>query len=167
MGQIKRRRNSGEDVLLKKLVEEHGAKNGYPWLSLYPYIAKFREIFPFSSVSPVFPGTSKTLSLSLPGFQSSKNLNPINRIEQEDEVTLVLAYEPNPSNFMPQTSITQSDNSVLTSMEKQLLSPNILTVLQDMIRKEVKNYVFELENEWDSRNTEATMDAIVNIVSKD
>ncbi|XP_010314115.1 uncharacterized protein [Solanum lycopersicum] len=94
--------------------------------------------------SPVLPGPSTTLSLSLPGFKSSKNWNPINRIEQEDEVTLVSASEPNPSNFMPQTSITQSDNSSLTSMEKQLLSPNILTVLQDVIRKEVKNYVSEL-----------------------
>uniref|UniRef100_K4DDL4 HTH myb-type domain-containing protein n=1 Tax=Solanum lycopersicum TaxID=4081 RepID=K4DDL4_SOLLC len=101
----------------------------YPWLSLDPHIAPFSEIFPFSSVSPVFPGLSTTMSISLIGFQSSQNLNPINPIEQEDEVTLVLASEPNPSNFMPQTSITQSGNSCLTNMEKQLLSPIILKVL--------------------------------------
>ena len=81
------------------------------------------------------------------------NLNPINRIDQEDELIVVSASEPNQSNFMPQTSITQNVNSGRKSMENQLLRPNILKALQDMIRKEVKNYVSELENERDSRNT--------------
>uniref|UniRef100_A0A3Q7JUC9 Uncharacterized protein n=1 Tax=Solanum lycopersicum TaxID=4081 RepID=A0A3Q7JUC9_SOLLC len=61
----------------------------YPWLSLYPYIAQLSEIFPFSSGSLVLPSPSTTLILSLSGFKPIKNLNPINRIDQEDEVTLV------------------------------------------------------------------------------
>ncbi|KAK6774003.1 hypothetical protein RDI58_029242 [Solanum bulbocastanum] len=138
-----------------------------PQLSLNSFITSLGEIMLLSSVSPVLLGPSTTLGLSLPGFKSSENLNLINHIEQV--VELISASEPTPSNFMPQTSTTQNDNSGLTSMEKQLLSPNILKVLQDMIRKEVKNYVSELENERDSMNTEATMDATVNnnSVSKD
>ena len=50
-----------------------------------------------------------------------------------------------------------------------MLSQNICKALKDMIRKKVKNYVSELENERDSMNTEATVDATVNNigVSKD
>ncbi|KAK4727114.1 hypothetical protein R3W88_032031 [Solanum pinnatisectum] len=140
-----------------------------PQLSLNSSIIPLGEIMPLSSISLVLPGPSTTLRLSLPGFKSSENLNLINRIEQVAELILVSASEPTPSNFMPQTSTTQNDNSGLTRTEKQLLSPNILKVLQDIIQKEVKNYVSELENERDSMNTEATMDATVNYigVSKD
>ncbi|KAG5570796.1 hypothetical protein H5410_060562 [Solanum commersonii] len=139
-----------------------------PQLSLSPSITSLGEIMPLSSVSPVLPGPLTSLSLFLPGFKSSENLNQINRIEQVAEMTPVAvsthvsASKPTPSNFMPQISIAQNDNSDLTSMGKQFLSPNILKVLQDMIQKEVKNYVLQLENKRDSMNTEATMDAIVN-----
>ncbi|XP_015060233.1 transcription factor MYB44-like [Solanum pennellii] len=140
-----------------------------PHLSLNSSITQLGEIMPLSVVSPVLHGPSTTLSLSLPGSKSGENLNPINRIEKVAELTPVSTSQPNLSNFISQTSTTQNDNSGLTSMEIQLLSPNIWKVLQDMIRKEVKNYGSQLENERDSMNTEATVDATVNNigVSKD
>ncbi|KAK4706904.1 hypothetical protein R3W88_033547 [Solanum pinnatisectum] len=133
----------------------------FPQLSLYPPVTPIGEICPFLSFSPVIPEKSKSLSpcgsnmsnlvapimpdpsthlsLSLCEFRSTKELNLVNRIEQIDQLEFVSTCEPTPSNFMPQISITQS-GMLVTSTEKQLLSPKFLMVLQDMIRKRSYNF---------------------------
>ncbi|KAG5611113.1 hypothetical protein H5410_022394 [Solanum commersonii] len=75
--------------------------------------------------------TEPSISLSPCGYnmsnldlsRSTKNSNLGNRIEQIGQLAPILESEPNPSNFIPQLSITQSGNSGLTSMDKQLLRP--------------------------------------------
>ncbi|KAG5573444.1 hypothetical protein H5410_063210 [Solanum commersonii] len=60
-------------------------------------------------MTPVLESELATsLSLSLPEFKSSKNLNRVNQIEKIVELTPLLASEPIPSIFMPQISITQN-----------------------------------------------------------
>ncbi|WMV25729.1 hypothetical protein MTR67_019114, partial [Solanum verrucosum] len=53
-----------------------------PQLILYPPSAPLGEILTISSFAPIIPDPSTDLSLSLPGFRSTKYLNPVNQIEQ-------------------------------------------------------------------------------------
>ncbi|WMV25740.1 hypothetical protein MTR67_019125 [Solanum verrucosum] len=139
-----------------------------PQLSHYPPSAPIGEIFTLSSVAPGIPDPSTYLSLSLPRFRSTKDLNPVNRIEQIGQLAPISVSKPTPSNFMPQISITHSGN-VGHKYKERVVEPKIFGSLQDMIRKEVKNYMSELETRSASMNTEAIRDAIVNkiAVSKD
>ncbi|XP_049391473.1 transcription factor MYB41-like [Solanum stenotomum] len=84
--------------------------SGVPLFSLYPPSAPLGDILTFSSVSPVLPDPSTYLSLSLPGFKSTKNSNSRNRIEQIDQLAPISESESTPSNFIPQLSTTQSGN---------------------------------------------------------
>ncbi|XP_049373430.1 transcription factor MYB44-like [Solanum verrucosum] len=81
-----------------------------PQLILYPPSAPLGEILTISSFAPIIPDPSTDLSLSLPGFRSTKYLNPVNQIEQISQTTPISASKPTSSNFMPQISITQSGN---------------------------------------------------------
>ncbi|KAG5610256.1 hypothetical protein H5410_021537 [Solanum commersonii] len=72
----------------------------------YPPSAPLGEILTFSSVAPIMLDPSTHLSLSLRGFKSTKDLNPVNRIKQIAQLESVSTCEPIPSNFMPQISIT-------------------------------------------------------------
>ncbi|KAH0682937.1 hypothetical protein KY289_020689 [Solanum tuberosum] len=75
--------------------------SGVPLFSLYPPSAPLGEILTFSSVSPVLPDPPTYLSLSLPGFRSTKNSNSGNRIEQIGQLAPISESEPTPSNFIP------------------------------------------------------------------
>ncbi|KAK4731892.1 hypothetical protein R3W88_024880 [Solanum pinnatisectum] len=66
----------------------------FPPLCLYPSITSLGGILPLSPISPVMSDPSTSLSISLPGFGSSKNLNRMNQIEQVVELTPVSASEP-------------------------------------------------------------------------
>ncbi|KAK4733819.1 hypothetical protein R3W88_008080 [Solanum pinnatisectum] len=161
------------------------------FLSLYPPIAPLCGILPFLSVSPVMhePSTSLNLCVSnmnnlgfyrLPRlslyppsaslgefFTLLSEMNPMNQIEQ-------ICMEPlsaskfTLSNFIPQISITQSGN-VGHKYGELVVKLGIFDILQFMIRKEVKNYMLELQNGSLSMNTDAIRDVIVNKIgfSKD
>ncbi|KAG5570927.1 hypothetical protein H5410_060693, partial [Solanum commersonii] len=107
----------------------------FPRLCFYSPIVPPCENLPISTILPYY--WSINISESF-GFKSRKKIDPINRIEKVAELTLILTCEPTPSNFIAQISITQNDDSGLPSMEKQLWSPNLFNILQDMIRKEVQ-----------------------------
>ncbi|KAM3337970.1 transcription factor MYB73 [Capsicum galapagoense] len=88
------------------------------------------------------PDISTSLSLSLPGFGSSEDSN---------------------------TPIIQNCNFGPSSIEKQLFSPEFLRVVQDMIRKEVENYMSQYEEERVAMYTEAVKNNVINNIeiSKD
>ncbi|XP_060171190.1 transcription factor MYB44-like [Lycium barbarum] len=100
------------------------------------------------------PDALTSLSLSLPGSgsESGENSGRVTRIQQVAETV-----------FMPQNHCSFG----LSSMEKQLFSPDFLVVLQDMIRKEVENYMSGFDDKGVSIHTEAIRNAIVNHISKD
>ncbi|MCD7470780.1 hypothetical protein HAX54_010890 [Datura stramonium] len=111
------------------------------------------------SVQRVEPAPSTSLSLSLPGFGSTENAKGVTRIQQVAEP----AAEAAPPIFTPRIPVTENCIFGPSSMEKQLFSPEFMVVLQDMIRKEVKNYMSEFEDERvSSMHTEAIRNAIVN-----
>ncbi|KAM3289605.1 transcription factor MYB73 [Capsicum chacoense] len=88
------------------------------------------------------PDLSTSLSLSLPGFGSSEDSN---------------------------TPIIQNCNFGPSSIEKKLFSPEVLRVVQDMIRKEVENYMSQYEEERVAMYTEAVKNNVINNIeiSKD
>uniref|UniRef100_M1DNR2 Sucrose responsive element binding factor 1 n=1 Tax=Solanum tuberosum TaxID=4113 RepID=M1DNR2_SOLTU len=88
--------NPEEDKQLQKIIEKYGAehwslksstvveeiaqcqdeyKSRFPQLCLYPPITSLGGILPLSPISPVMSDPSTSLSLSLPRFRSSNNLN--------------------------------------------------------------------------------------------
>ncbi|KAJ8561372.1 hypothetical protein K7X08_027562 [Anisodus acutangulus] len=105
------------------------------------------------------PDPPTSLSLSLPGSVSCKNSNRVTRIQQvvETAPSSVPIFMHQNCSFGP------------SSMEEQFFSPEFYVVLQDMIRKEVKNYVSGFEDKGVSMHTDAIRNAIVNHIgiSKD
>ncbi|XP_059286230.1 transcription factor MYB44-like [Lycium ferocissimum] len=100
------------------------------------------------------PDPLTSLSLSLPGSgsESGQNSGRVTRIQQVAETV-----------FMPQNYCSFGPSS----MEKPLFSPDFLVVLQDMIRKEVENYMSGFDDKGVLAHTEAIRNAIVNHISKD
>ncbi|XP_059664553.1 uncharacterized protein LOC132310392 [Cornus florida] len=115
-----------------------------------------------SSSSTTNPSTS--LSLSLPGSDSCEVSNQVFRSHQVMQPTQLAPPPPSPPvivhQFAPPPMVAHSGQNFefgAPTAEKQFFSQEFLSVMQEMVRKEVKNYMSEIEQNGLRLHAEAIM----------
>ncbi|XP_070016820.1 transcription factor MYB73-like [Nicotiana sylvestris] len=129
---------------------------GFPQSNVYRPVTRPGGVLP-----PSVPDPPTSLSLSLPesGFNGTTGQVTPQVAEPAPAAEPALSSAPG---LMPQDLPVTENNSFGPSiMEKQLFSPEFLAVLQDMIHKEVKNYMSGFEDKGVTMHTEAIRNAFV------
>ncbi|XP_059279380.1 transcription factor MYB44-like [Lycium ferocissimum] len=107
------------------------------------------------------PPTS--LCLSLPGSGSNETSNQSTQVDKPIPVPEPVPVTCLPPSFMAQIPQNQQsfDFCAQKSGEKQFFTPEFLSVLQDMIRKEVKSYMSGFEKNGVCMQTDAIRNAVI------
>ncbi|OIS96190.1 PREDICTED: transcription factor MYB44-like [Nicotiana attenuata] len=114
---------------------------GFPQSNVYRAVTRPGEVLP-----PSVPDPPTSLSLSLPGSGFKETTGRVTPQVAEPAPAPEPALSSAPG-LMPQDlPVTENYSFGPSIMEKQLFSPEFLAVLQDMIHKEVKNYMSGFED---------------------
>ncbi|CAN4122620.1 unnamed protein product [Withania somnifera] len=139
--------------------------SGFPQPVLYRPVPRAGVVFPLPptpvqpiETAPSVPDPPTSLSLSLPGSGSPQSA-PLPSPSPPPLPAVVIPASP-PVAFMSQ--LPQSyDFCAPQSGEKQFFTPEFLSVLQDMIRKEVKSYLSGFEQNGLCMQTDALRNAVI------
>ncbi|XP_060199386.1 transcription factor MYB44-like [Lycium barbarum] len=148
--------------------------SGFPQPLVYRPVPRPGGIFPLPptpvhqiETAPTVPvpvsDPPTSLCLSLPGSGSNETSNQSTQVDKPVPVPEPVPIACLPSSFMAQIPQTQQsyDFGAQKSGEKQFFTPEFLSVLQDMIRKEVKSYMSGFEKNGVCMQTDAIRNAVI------
>lgn len=126
-----------------------------------------RPITPPPEVSTLAVDPPTSLSLSLPGFNNCEGSNHQRSGSGSGSSWIDIPTPKVQPQSQPQDQddaagvLRQGDQNSEMGIDKQLFSAEFLDVMQDMIRKEVKNYMSGIEHKGMFMHTEAIRNAVV------
>ncbi|CAN4092650.1 unnamed protein product [Withania somnifera] len=142
--------------------------SGFPQQVLYRPVPRTSVIFappPVQQIetAPSVPDPPTSLSLSLPGSGSGSAESPPLPPPPPLPAVVKPVSPPSPLTASPAAFMSQKscDFCAPKSGEKQFFSPAFLSVLQDMIRKEVKSYMSGFEQNGFCMQTDAIRNAVI------